>query len=105
MNNNNQQPTTFIGHLSEEEVQRHCLLYYERESVARKQNFEVVKFTPSESVMIYHTVISKVNAPNSCDILHIAKQDAIDIAIAILKGFGILPTITTIAELEKQGKI
>lgn len=105
MNNNNQQPTTFISNFLEEEVQRHCLLLKEKESGINYESFEVVKFTPSEGVMIFHNIVSKRNSPNSCDMLHLQRQDAIDIAIAILRGFGILPTITTIEELEKQGKI
>lgn len=33
------------------------------------------------------------------------KQDAIDLALSILKKFDVLPQVTTIAELEKQGKL
>lgn len=47
----------------------------------------------------------KENPDQSTESVMLRKQDAIDLALSILKKFDVLPQVTTIAELEKQGKI
>jgi len=39
------------------------------------------------------------------DLVGLTENEAIQIAMSILKNAGILPEVTTIAELEKQGKL